>query len=246
MRTLIIIGVLVALAAAACATDDSGDPPPAEDVEADLEDTFVGLAKAEAIARAEDEDRPWRIGREDEEVFAFDAELLVGRVTFEVDEGVVTNFSIEVDTPPSVGDVPIEDPDRAAVIVAAISRLLTVDNTFGGGDVFDDVRVADTIGGDDDDPLQPIELELIAAAVQHSATVTFIGDADALAEELFEASPQGVAIVSVDGLRMESDRAEIDLGMWCGSLCGTWLTYEAVAGLDGWEITGPIGPIAVS
>jgi len=152
----------------------------------------------------------------------------------------------QVDTPPPAGDTPSEDLDRAEVVVAAISRILTIDNMFGGRDVFDDVRVADTIGGEEGNPLQPIELELIAAAVQDSATVTFIPDADALTQELFEASPQGVAIVSIGEVRFESDRAEIDLSMWCGSLCGVWLTYEAVPGPDGWSITGPIGPIAVS
>lgn len=251
-RNLLIGAVIMAVAAAACASDDSGGGFSADGSESASEGGFVGLAADEAIALADEEGRPWRIARQDDEVFAFDGELLVGRVTFEVDDGVVTGFSEEVDVPPPLAEPPSEDVARAGVVVAAISRVLTVDNTFGGRDVFDDIRVATTIGGNANTPLQPIELELIAAALEASATVTFVSDADDLAQELFEASSNGeavatgVAIVSIDAIRMESDRAEVELHMWCGTLCGTFLTYEAVSGADGWHITGPIGPIAVS
>ena len=37
----------------------------------------------------------------------------------------------QVDTPPPAGDTPSEDLDRAEVVVAAISRILTIDNMFG-------------------------------------------------------------------------------------------------------------------
>ena len=55
-----------------------------------------------------------------------------------------------------------------------------------------------------------------------------------------------VAVVSVSDLRINGDRAEIDMGLWCGSLCGTWFTYEAERAGETWRILGTTGPIAVS
>jgi hypothetical protein len=53
-------------------------------------DAFVGLAKQAAIAKAEREGRPWRIGREDDEQFALTQDYIENRVTFEIDDGTVT------------------------------------------------------------------------------------------------------------------------------------------------------------
>ena len=50
----------------------------------------------------------------------------------------------------------------------------------------------------------------------------------------------------IEAQRLEQERPEIELHLWCGSLCGIYLTYEAVE-VDGtWIITGPIGPITMS
>jgi hypothetical protein len=53
-------------------------------------DAFVGLTKQAAIAKAEREGRPWRIGREDDEQFALTQDYIENRVTFEIDDGKVT------------------------------------------------------------------------------------------------------------------------------------------------------------
>lgn len=54
------------------------------------ESDYVGLGKDEAIARAENEGRQWRIGREDDELFAVTDDFVADRVTFEIDDGQVT------------------------------------------------------------------------------------------------------------------------------------------------------------
>ncbi|MGI9657268.1 MAG: hypothetical protein ACR2OD_00040, partial [Gaiellaceae bacterium] len=64
-------------------------------------------------------------------------------------------------------------------------------------------------------------------------------------EGYFE-SGAAAAVVSVDALRIEGDRAEVALGLWCGDICGIWFTYEAERASDGWRILGIDGPIAVS
>ena len=102
------------------------------------------------------------------------------------------------------------------------------------------------IGADPDQPLQGLDLELIAATLSDLGTVRFVDDADAEIRVLFEESPAGVAVVSVEDILLLDDRAEVELRLWCGSLCGVFLTYEAVPLDSGWNIVGTVGPIAMS
>jgi hypothetical protein len=53
-------------------------------------ESYVGLTKKEAIAKAEASDTPWRILREDKEVFMATQDFLENRVNFEIDNGKVT------------------------------------------------------------------------------------------------------------------------------------------------------------
>ncbi len=47
-------------------------------------------------------------------------------------------------------------------------------------------------------------------------------------------------------LHLGAAQAEVELHLWCGSLCGVYLTYAAEQ-VDGqWVITGIVGPIAMS
>ncbi|MFT7600418.1 MAG: hypothetical protein ACI8TP_003360, partial [Acidimicrobiales bacterium] len=87
----------------------------------------------EAVALAESEGRSWRIGRNGEEFFAMDASLVEGRVTFEVDDGMVTAAGVETETGPegTVADEGVlDDPGLAGLEADAVQRLVTVDNTF--------------------------------------------------------------------------------------------------------------------
>ena len=102
------------------------------------------------------------------------------------------------------------------------------------------------VGADPDQPLQGLDLELIAATLSDLRTVRFVDDADAEIGVLFEESPAGVAVVSVEDILLLDDRAEVELRLWCGSLCGVLLTYQAVPDDSGWNIVGTVGPIARS
>jgi hypothetical protein len=94
--------ILLAVVATACG---SGEPAnglaaatqTAEETESGTDTGFVGLPIEDAIARAEEEERTWRIGREDDTVHNLTRDYVVGRVTFEVDHGVVTEAHIEAD-----------------------------------------------------------------------------------------------------------------------------------------------------
>ena len=246
--TFIGAAVLVAVTATGLAAA-GGDGDEAADGPADSatqQERFVGISLDDAAALAETEGRLWRVAREDDTDFALTSDLNPGRLTFEVDDGIVTSAQIErPSTDPPAGEEVIEDPARAALIAAAALRLVTFDNSFGGADVFDDIRVARTVGSDGS-PLAPLDLELIAGTLSDLGIVRFIYDPDAEIATLFDASPAGVAVVAVERIDLFDDRAEIELRLWCGSLCGVYLTYGAAPVDGGWEITGTIGPIAVS
>ncbi len=102
------------------------------------------------------------------------------------------------------------------------------------------------IGSDPGQPLQGLDLELISAALSELGAVRFVDDADAEIEALFEESPPGVAVVSVERILLLDDRAEVELRYWCGSVCTVFLTYEAVPDGNGWNIVGTIGPISMA
>lgn len=234
------------------------DDPAGDDINlpAREPESFVGLTRDEAAALAESEGRIWRVGREDGVYLPVTEDYRVGRVTFELESDRVTAATIEQpldDIPDDVVDpsVPldVEDGDAAAIVAAATTRLLTVDHSFGP-DVsppFSDVRVASTAGGTGGIPLAPLTLEMIASAVQDTgATVQFVDDSRAMIDDLFDGATPGVAVLTVGSLRMDGDRAEVEMQLWCGSLCGVYLTYEAIQSDDGWTITDTVGPIALS
>jgi hypothetical protein len=130
-----------------------------------------------------------------------------------------------------------------------VTQILTVDHSFGQGvpPPFDDVRVADALGGAGGPPLTDLQRELIAEAVQTTgATVQFTDNPQGMTDDLFDQDLPGVAVLTIDALEVESGRAEVGMSLWCGSLCGVYLTYEAIESDEGWTITGPIGPIALS
>jgi hypothetical protein len=241
---VLILGLAAGGIATAIGDGEAGSDGPANT--APQTETFLGLTLAEATALAEDAGIPWRLGRQDGEALALTDDLVPGRVTFAIDDGTVTSAEIEQSDTESPGDVTAEDPARADLIAAAIKRLLTVDNGFGGVDVFDDIRIATVIGSDPSQPLQALDLELIAAALSELGAVSYIDDADTETEALFDESPSGVAVVSVDDVLLLDDRAEVELRYWCGSLCAVFLTYEAIPGDSGWNIVGTTGPIAMS
>ena len=178
------------------------------------------------------------------EVFVLTDDLVVGRVTFEIDDGVVTAAHVESEAV----DVPAEREDQALAQLQAdaVERLVTVDNFFDGADPFSRIDVASVIGGDPDRPLEARSLELIAAALGAEANLNFIDDADAVIDELFDRNESGAAVVAVDDLRIDGPSAEIEMRLWCGSLCAVFLTYEAELTDSGWQILGTTGPIAVA
>ena len=103
------------------------------------------------------------------------------------------------------------------------------------------------IGGDTSGPaVSPRALELTADELSDRFPVDFVADADKAIADHFDQQTIGVAVASIDDVRVDGDWAEIEMRLWCGSVCGVFLIYEAILGYAGWEIIGTTGPIAMS
>ena len=87
------VALVLATTAVACGNDD-GDKVSSGSKESTTSDTsaqsYVGLTKKEAIAKAEASDTPWRITREDKETFMVTQDYNPARINFEIDNGKVT------------------------------------------------------------------------------------------------------------------------------------------------------------
>ena len=98
LRALVctVVVVIGAFAMTACG-DDSGNASSSNDnsksdttLGPGKESDYVGLTKAAAIAKAKDQGRPYRITREDDELFPGTLDYNPDRVQFEIDDGKVT------------------------------------------------------------------------------------------------------------------------------------------------------------
>lgn len=86
-RDIVIVG---SLAGGTAGGDQGGDTGGDAGGTLTNPDGFIGLPLEEAQLLAEQENRPWRIGRQDDESFALTEDYNEQRVTFDIDDGVVT------------------------------------------------------------------------------------------------------------------------------------------------------------
>ena len=248
---LLVVLVLAGLVAVSCGDSDDGGDTQASDGEETVESSgFVGLAVDDAAALAESEGRSWRISRDGEEFFGMDASQVEGRVTFEVDDGIVTAASIETETGPrdtAPDDGAVQDPVLARLQADAVLRLVAVDHSFASDTLpFDTVIVSTLIADDVTRSLELLALELVAAGIEPDAAVKFTQHPDIEIADLAASQTGGAAVVRIQDIRIDANQAEIDIALWCGNVCAVFLTYEAALAGDQWDITGTNGPIAVS
>jgi hypothetical protein len=149
--------------------------------------------------------------------------------------------------PTSGVDKAVDDAERARLQADAVLRLVTVDHSFDAEtSPFDRVIVSSLIAGDSDQPLEASAEGLITAGVAPDVAVEFTRNPDDEIAKLAATQSGLVAVVRIEDIRIDADQAEIDLGLWCGTLCAVYLTYGAEFDADEWTITGITGPIAMS
>src|SRR5262245_52271199 len=95
---MVVLAVVVATATVACGGDgdssvSSRDSGGTATTGAQGAHAYVGLSKKAAIGKAENDGHRWRVGREDDESFPATLDYNPDRVTFEIDDGEVTQAS---------------------------------------------------------------------------------------------------------------------------------------------------------
>jgi hypothetical protein len=144
----------------------------------------------------------------------------------------------------------------AQVMGAAVRRLVTRDHTFGRGDHrFTEYLVlsrTDPSAGSPGGPKTPArpltagEREAIAAAIAGRGPHRFIDDPAQGRTDDLQPVVAGSAIISVGEPEIGAATALAPASLWCGGLCGVWLTYRVDRVGDEWKVTGVEGPVAIS
>lgn len=166
--------------------------------------------------------------------------------------------STSADPGPEPAEDAVPDPAieaNAPLLAAALTELVTNDHTFGPGPPpFTeyllqsrlDPGAGGTGAGGSDRDLSDAERAAIEDAIAPFGPIRWIHDVEAFQTENRVPSIEGSAILGVGEPIVDGDRALVGVSLWCGDVCGTWLTYE-IDLIDGvWEVTGINGPVAIS
>lgn len=159
-------------------------------------------------------------------------------------------------TAPPGAPAPI--PDAApAILASAVEHLVAENHTFGDGPPpFTEYLVQERLDSFAGNPtggaageqrlLGADERVAIEAALRGFGPVRWISDPDEWRTDDLIPTIDGSVIIGVGEPELSGDVALVPMSLWCGGLCGTWLTYR-VELIDGsWQVTGTEGPIAIS
>jgi len=176
---------------------------------------------------------------------------LVGSIVF---VSILAGCAASADTTVPASSAPIaEQGETGEMMAAALFELITKDNTFGlGPPPFTSYRLlthldpfaGDPMGGADEPTrsLTAAERAAIEEVVRRFGPVQWIDDPTG-----FRTGGQpGPAILGVGEPVIEGDTGLVPVSLWCGDLCGTWLTYRVDFLAGAWAATGKEGPVAIS
>jgi hypothetical protein len=141
------------------------------------------------------------------------------------------------------------------MMATAVHQLLTVDHTFGGGpppfteyllQTHVDPAAGTATGSGAARALTDAEMAAIEEAVAPLGPVRWIDDPDEWRTDDLRPTVDGAVIVGVGEPTIDGDTGLVPVSLWCGGLCGTWLTYELELTGGTWTVIGIDGPIAIS
>ena len=143
------------------------------------------------------------------------------------------------------------------MMATALVELVTEDHGFGSGPPpFTEYLIQDRTDLSAGDasafadgttrPLTDAERAAIEEAISPFGTVRWIDDPSDYQTPDLAPTIEGAAILGVGEPLTETDTGLVPVSMWCGGLCGTWLTYRVDLVDAQWTVTGVEGPIAVS
>lgn len=168
-----------------------------------------------------------------------------------------TDAAVPVDDPPDPTAEVAADPDDdvPTLMAAALEQLVTVDNTFGGGPPpFTEYLIQSHLAADAGSPtagdagraLTTAERDAIEGVIRPLGAVRWIEDPDEWRTDDLQPTIDGAVILGVGEPTIDGASALVPVSLWCGGLCGTWLTYRLDGADDGWQVTGTDGPIAIA
>ncbi len=143
-----------------------------------------------------------------------------------------------------------------AIHAAVTRQLVEFDNTFGPHHRFSQVLIVDHLDVDAADPLRqgqsagPFsedQRSAIAAAITHLAPVRFItSQGQFIRQDVLAPVIPGSVIITLGPVDFDDDGATVGVSLWCGGVCGLWITYRVIEGPDGWTVTGTEGDWVIS
>ena len=154
-------------------------------------------------------------------------------------------------------DGPPADADTPGMFAAAVEELITRNHTFGEGPPpFTEYLIISSFDPNAGDPvaddrtgIRPLTAEeraAIEAVVVPFGTVRWIDDASDWWTDDLEPVVEGSVIIGVGEPRIGDETALVPMSLWCGGLCGTWLSYRINLTEVGWVVEGTEGTIAIS
>lgn len=152
------------------------------------------------------------------------------------------------------------ESDSAALMAAALTQLVTEDHTFGDGlppfteYLIETSTVTNSVvaSGDEDDtkdsarPLSDDERFAVESAIAAFGPVRWVTNPDEWRTDDLTPVIDGSVILGVGIPSVDGDGALVPVSLWCGGLCGTWLTYRLELIEGAWQVIGIEGPIAIS
>jgi hypothetical protein len=143
------------------------------------------------------------------------------------------------------------------MMAAALVELITEDHGFGErpapftvyliqNRIDPSAMIVDAPTDDSIRQLTDAEMRAIEDAVSEHGIVRWIDDPAEWRTPDLTPSVDGAAILGVGEPVVEDQSGLVPLSMWCGGLCGTWLTYRLDLIDKAWVVTDIEGPIAVS
>jgi hypothetical protein len=145
-----------------------------------------------------------------------------------------------------------------AIYSAVVRRLITKDHTFGGGpSPFDHLFIVDGAVKKAGDPMeqrrptQPFSHAIKRGLRQNLAdlpTMDFVSNPDSarLGKRGLNGVRDNGVIITLAPIEGDGLKVEVPNSLWCGGLCGQWLTYVVKLEDERWRVTGQTGPYAIS
>jgi hypothetical protein len=95
-------------------------------------------------------------------------------------------------------------------------------------------------------PLSAAERAAIEDAIRPFGPLRWIEDPEQWRTDDLRPTIDGAVILGVGEPTIDGDTAFVPVSLWCGGLCGTWLTYLLSLVDDTWHVRGTEGPITIA